>query len=67
MIRYGVRLHGGIVLGKIQIVLAGLKGEVPGTELCRREGISESVYFPGDKWEVPLAVTESWEGTAGQK
>ena len=32
---------------KIQIVLEGLRGEVPITELCRREGIAPSLYY---KW-----------------
>ena len=30
---------------KIRIVLEGLRGEETVAELCRREGISESVYF----------------------
>lgn len=32
---------------KIQIVLEGLRGEIPVTELCRREGIMPSMYY---KW-----------------
>ena len=32
---------------KIRIVLEGLRGEVPITELCRKEGIQPSVYY---KW-----------------
>ena len=32
---------------KIQIVLEGLRGEIPVTDLCRREGIAPSVYY---KW-----------------
>ncbi len=32
---------------KIRIVLEGLRGEVPVTELCRKEGIQPSVYY---KW-----------------
>jgi len=32
---------------KIQIVVEGLRGEIPVTELCRREGISPAVYY---KW-----------------
>ena len=32
---------------KIQIVLEGLRGEIPVTELCRREGIAPSIYY---KW-----------------
>jgi transposase len=34
---------------KIRIVLEGLKGEVTIAELCRREGISESVYYSWSK------------------
>ena len=32
---------------KIRIVLEGLRGEVPITELCRKEGIQTSIYY---KW-----------------
>ena len=32
---------------KIQIVLEGLRGEIPIAQLCRREGISASIYY---KW-----------------
>lgn len=32
---------------KIEIVLEGLRGEIPTTELCRREGISPANYY---KW-----------------
>jgi len=32
---------------KIRIVLEGLRGEVPISELCRREGIGASIYY---KW-----------------
>lgn len=32
---------------KIRIVLEGLRGEIPVTELCRREGIQSSIYY---KW-----------------
>ena len=32
---------------KIRIVLEGLRGEIPITELCRKEGIQPSVYY---KW-----------------
>ena len=32
---------------KIRIVLEGLRGEIPVSELCRREGISASIYY---KW-----------------
>jgi len=30
---------------KIRIVLDGLRGEVTIAELCRREGIAESLYY----------------------
>ena len=30
---------------KIRIILAGLRGDHPVTELCRREGISGNVYY----------------------
>ena len=32
---------------KIRIVLEGLRGEIPITDLCRREGIQTSIYY---KW-----------------
>lgn len=32
---------------KIRIVLEGLRGEIPITELCRREAIQPSIYY---KW-----------------
>jgi transposase len=32
---------------KIRIVLEGLRGETPVTELCRKEGIQTSIYY---KW-----------------
>lgn len=32
---------------KIRIVLEGLRGEVPISEICRREGIAASIYY---KW-----------------
>ena len=32
---------------KIRIVLEGLRGEIPVTELCRRESIAPAVYY---KW-----------------
>ena len=34
---------------KIRIVLEGLRGEVSVAELCRREGIAESVYYRWSK------------------
>jgi len=32
---------------KIRVVLEGLRGEIPITELCRKEGISAATYY---KW-----------------
>lgn len=32
---------------KIRIVLEGLRGEIPISEICRREGIAASIYY---KW-----------------
>ena len=34
---------------KIKIVLEGLRGEIPVTELCRREGIQPSIYYRWSK------------------
>ena len=38
---------------KIRIVLEGLRGEVSVAELCRREGIAESLYY---KWSTTEVV-----------
>jgi transposase len=37
---------------KIRVVLEGLRGEYSIAELCRREGIAESLYYSWSK-EVP--------------
>lgn len=34
---------------KIRIVLEGLRGEIPVTDLCRREGIQPSIYYRWSK------------------
>ena len=34
---------------KIRIVLEGLRGEVPVTDLCRREGIAPTMYYRWSK------------------
>jgi len=34
---------------KIRIVLEGLRGVIPVTELCRREGISSALYYRWSK------------------
>ena len=34
---------------KIRIVLEGLRGEIPVTELCRREGIAPTLYYRWSK------------------
>jgi len=34
---------------KIRIILDGLRGETPIPELCRREGIAESMYYSWSK------------------
>ena len=34
---------------KIRIVLEGLRGEIPVTELCRKEGIQPSIYYQWSK------------------
>ena len=41
---------------KIRIVLEGLRGEETVAELCRREGISESVYY---RWSSFLISSAS--------
>lgn len=34
---------------KIRIVMEGLRGEIPVTDLCRREGIASPVYYRWSK------------------
>ena len=34
---------------KIRVVLEGLRGEIPVTDLCRREGISTAIYYRWSK------------------
>ena len=34
---------------KIRVVLEGLRGEIPVSELCRREGVSPSIYYRWSK------------------
>jgi len=34
---------------KIRIVLEGLRGEIPISELCRREGIAPTMYYRWSK------------------
>ena len=34
---------------KIRIVLEGLRGEIPVSDLCRREGIAPTLYYRGSK------------------
>jgi transposase len=40
---------------KIRIVLDGPRGETPIGELCRREGIAESMYYSGRRSSLRLA------------
>ena len=39
---------------KIRIVLDGLRGEHSIAELCRREGIAESLYYTWSKFAYPV-------------
>ena len=38
---------------KIRIVLEGLRGEIPITDLCRKEGIQSSIYY---KWSKAFLI-----------
>jgi transposase len=40
---------------KIRIVLDGLRGEDSIAELCRREGISQGIYFPPNGFKPPAS------------
>jgi transposase-like protein len=42
---------------KIRILLEGLRGEAPISEICRREGIASSVYY---KWSKAFVRTYSF-------
>ena len=50
---------------KIRIVLAGLRGEDSIAELCRREGIAESLYYSWSK-EFLEAGKKRLAGTAAE-
>ena len=39
---------------KIRIVMEGLRGEETVAELCRREGISQSLYYKWSKQASPV-------------
>ena len=41
---------------KIRIVLEGLRGEIPITELCRQQGIQPSIYY---KWSKAFLASRS--------
>ena len=41
---------------KIRIVLDGLRGEESIVELCRREGIAQSIYYKWSKCPSPLKL-----------
>src|ERR1700752_4277339 len=43
---------------KIRIVLDGLRGETSIAELCRREGIAESIYYSWSKEFLEDCITE---------
>jgi transposase-like protein len=40
---------------KIRIVLEGLRGEIPISELCRREGIAPTMYY---RWSKAFQYVE---------
>jgi transposase len=46
---------------KIRIVIEGLRGEETNAELCRREGIAESLYYSRSK-ECMEAGKARWSG-----
>jgi len=41
---------------KIRIVIEGLRGEMSVAELCRKEGISQSLYYKWSGEQVPLRI-----------
>ena len=50
---------------KIRIVLDGLRGEFSIAELCRREGIAESLYYSGSKEFLEAGKRRSQERLTG--
>lgn len=48
---------------KIPIVLEGLRGAVPVSELCRREGIVPTVYYRWSKTFKKLEIIRSVESS----
>lgn len=40
---------------KVHIILEGLRGEIPISELCRREGIAPTMYY---RWSKAFLDTE---------
>ena len=47
---------------KIRIVLDGLRGETSIAELCRREGIAESMYLSGSEDSSDPAAASQYQG-----
>ena len=50
---------------KIRIVLDGLRGEHSIAELCRREGIAESLYYSWSKVPGSRQTAPGWRHRAG--
>ena len=51
---------------KIRIVLEGLRGESTVAELCRREGIAQSLYYKWSKEFIPKDIGTMWRpGSSG--
>jgi transposase len=48
---------------KIRIVLDGLRGEASIAELCRREGIAESLYYAWSKEFLEAGKRAVWRAT----
>ena len=52
---------------KIRVALEGLRGEIPITDLCRKEGIQPSIYSEWSKAFLDSGKTASPEKRAGMR
>jgi len=53
---------------KIRIVLEGLRGDESIAELCRREGLSQSMYYkPPEGDDMEQGVHGGWKTTPGRE
>lgn len=49
---------------KIRIVIEGLRGETTVAELCRKEGISQSLYYSWLLLQATEGISRSWQAAS---